>query len=62
MTTFKHKTLEERAAEFVGKLGPYEEIDWGEPMGRELDFYSPTEYDASSSSYSSVNTTSSEVQ
>ncbi len=33
--TFKHKTLEERAEEFDGKLGPYEEIDWGSPTGRE---------------------------
>ena len=32
---FKHKTLEERAAEFGGKLGPYEETAWGDPMGRE---------------------------
>ena len=32
---FKHKTLEERAAEFGGKLGPYEETTWGDPMGRE---------------------------
>jgi len=34
--TFKHKTLEERAAEYNGKIGPYEEYDWGEPQGREL--------------------------
>lgn len=33
--TFKHKTLEERAAEFNGKIGPYEEYEWGEPAGRE---------------------------
>lgn len=33
--TFKHRTLEERAAEFDGKIGPYEEFDWGEPVGRE---------------------------
>lgn len=33
--TFKHKTLEERAAEFAGKIGPYEELEWGEPVGRE---------------------------
>ena len=25
----KHKTLEERAKEFGGKLGPYEEFNWG---------------------------------
>lgn len=33
--TQKHRTLEERAKEFGGKLGPYEEFDWGEPVGRE---------------------------
>ena len=33
--TFKHRTLEERAEEFGGKLGPYQEYDWGEPVGRE---------------------------
>lgn len=33
--TFKHKTLEERAAEFSGKIGPYEEFEWGDPVGRE---------------------------
>lgn len=33
--TFKHKTLEERAKEFHGKIGPYEEFEWGEPTGRE---------------------------
>ena len=33
--TFKHKTLEERTAEFSGKIGPYEEFEWGDPMGRE---------------------------
>ena len=32
---YKHKTLEERAEEYGGKLGPYEEFDWGEPVGRE---------------------------
>lgn len=31
----QHRTLEERAEEFGGKLGPYEEYDWGEPQGRE---------------------------
>ncbi len=31
----RHKTLEERAGDFGGKLGPYEEYDWGEPVGRE---------------------------
>ncbi|MCD7842482.1 MAG: AbrB/MazE/SpoVT family DNA-binding domain-containing protein [Lachnospiraceae bacterium] len=34
--TFRHKTLEERAAEYGGKLGPYEEMSWGEPGGREM--------------------------
>ncbi len=33
--SFKHQTLEERAAEYGGKLGPYEELSWGEPVGRE---------------------------
>lgn len=33
--TFKHKTLEERAAEFDGKIEPYEEFPWGEAVGRE---------------------------
>ncbi|MDR0890870.1 MAG: hypothetical protein LBM05_01940 [Endomicrobium sp.] len=32
----KHKTLEERAIPYGGKIGPYEEFDWGEPMGREF--------------------------
>ena len=31
----RHKTLEERAKEYGGKLGPYEEYDWGVPVGRE---------------------------
>ena len=31
----RHRTLEERAKEYSGKLGPYEEFDWGEPVGRE---------------------------
>ena len=31
-----HKTLEERASEYGGKLGPYTEYDWGEPQGREV--------------------------
>lgn len=30
-----HRTLEERAKEFGGRLGPYEEFDWGDPEGRE---------------------------
>ncbi len=33
--TFKHKTLEERAAECKGKVGPYEEFAWGDAEGRE---------------------------
>ena len=32
---FRHKTLEERAEEFAGKLGPYKEMNFGEPKGRE---------------------------
>lgn len=32
---FKHRTLEERAAEFNGKIGPYKEFEWDEPVGRE---------------------------
>ncbi len=33
---FRHKTLEERAAEFGGKLDLDGEFDWGEPAGREV--------------------------
>lgn len=33
---FRHKTLEERAAEFDGKLNLDGEFDWGEPSGREV--------------------------
>lgn len=33
--SFRHRTLEERAAEFDGKLNLDGEYDWGEPMGRE---------------------------
>lgn len=33
---FRHKTLEERAAEFNGKLNLDGEYDWGEPVGREV--------------------------
>jgi len=36
MKTFRHKTLEERAAEFDGKLMLDGEYDWGEPVGREV--------------------------
>ena len=34
--TFRHRSLEERAAAYGGKLGPYTEYDWGEPEGREV--------------------------
>lgn len=33
---FRHKTLEERADEFGGKLMLDGEYDWGEPVGREV--------------------------
>lgn len=33
---FRHRTLEERAAEFEGKAGPYKEFQWGDPIGREV--------------------------
>ena len=33
---FRHKTLEERAAEFGGKLSLDGEFDWGKPVGREV--------------------------
>lgn len=33
---FRHKTLEERAAEFNGKLNLDGEYEWGEPVGREV--------------------------
>ena len=33
---FRHKTLEERAAEFGGKLLLDGEYDWGDPVGREV--------------------------
>ena len=33
---FRHKTLEERAAEFGGELMLDGECDWGEPVGREV--------------------------
>lgn len=32
----RHRTLEERAEDFGGKLGPYTEYDWGDPVGREM--------------------------
>ena len=34
--TFRHKTLEERVAEFDGKLMLDGEYNWGEPVGREV--------------------------
>ncbi len=34
--TFHHKTLEERAAEYDGKLMLDGEYDWGDPVGREI--------------------------
>jgi len=33
---FRHRTLEERAAEFDGKLVLDGEYDWGESVGREV--------------------------
>lgn len=33
---FKHRTLEERMAEYGGTLAPDGEFDWGEPKGREM--------------------------
>ncbi|WP_409015729.1 AbrB/MazE/SpoVT family DNA-binding domain-containing protein [Anaerostipes caccae] len=33
---FKHKTLEERSAEFNGKLYLDGEYDWGELVGKEI--------------------------
>ena len=33
---FKHKTLEERIAEYGGKLNLDGEYDWGEDKGREV--------------------------
>lgn len=34
--TFKHRTLEERAAEYNGQLNLDGEYDWGTPLGREV--------------------------
>lgn len=36
VTAFRHKTLEERAAEYGGRLMLESEYDWGEPVGREV--------------------------
>ncbi len=33
---FRHKSLEERAAEYGGNLDLDGEFDWGEPVGREI--------------------------
>ena len=33
-SNYRHHTLEERAEEFNGKIGPYNKFDWGEPVGR----------------------------
>lgn len=33
---FRHKTLEERVADFGGKLSLDGEFDWGQPIGREV--------------------------
>jgi len=33
---FRHKTLEERAEAFDGKLNLDGEYEWGEPLGREV--------------------------
>ena len=33
---FRHRTLEERAKEYGGKLNLDGEFDWGEPLGREV--------------------------
>lgn len=33
---FRHKTLEERAQEFEGKLMLDGEYEWGKPVGREV--------------------------
>ena len=33
---FKHKSLEERYAEFDGDIEQIREFDWGEPVGREV--------------------------
>lgn len=32
---FEHRILEERAADFNGKLGPYEEVGWEKPMKKD---------------------------
>ena len=34
--TFQHRTLQERAAQFCGKLNLSEEIIWDDPQGNEV--------------------------
>ncbi len=34
---FRHKTLEERLAQYEGVCKPVKPFDWGEPVGREID-------------------------
>lgn len=34
--SFQHRTLQQRAAAFNGKLNLSEELDWGEPQGNEV--------------------------
>jgi len=34
--SFQHRTLQQRAAAFGGKLNLSEEIDWGAPCGNEV--------------------------
>lgn len=33
---FRHRSLEERAAEYAGSLSLTEEFDWGVPVGNEV--------------------------
>ena len=33
---FRHRSLEERAAEYGGRIELSEEFDWGEPVGSEV--------------------------
>jgi len=35
-TQFRHRSLKERAEEFGGKIGPYEEPDYSDEVGREI--------------------------
>ena len=34
--SFQHHTLQQRAADFGGKLNLSEEVSWGEPQGNEV--------------------------